>query len=66
MSVFSHWDTMQKSSMSKVLFTALNQFGARIIASEEKGCGESSQEIYVDNPCSAIAPSPLSHIPSGD
>jgi len=46
--------------------SALNQFGARIVTSEEKGCGESDAIVwkFIDrsNLSSAIAPSSLSRI----
>jgi len=60
----------QRPRIPEYPVSALNQFGARIVASEEKGCGESDpivrKFIPISYSISVIAPSYLSHILSVD
>ena len=55
----------QRPRIIEYLVSALDQFGARIVTSEEKGCGESDmivrKFIYNSNLNSVIAPSFLLH-----
>jgi len=60
----------QRPRIPEYPVSALNQFGAGIVASEEKGCGESDpivrKFIPISYSNSAIAPSSLSRILSVD
>ena len=60
----------QRPRIVEYPLSALNQFGARTVASEEKGCGESDpivrKFIPISYSNSAIAPSSLSHTLSVD